>query len=108
MKLNIYEKRKVIKTYTEETYRIEWGVMCDVAEALNLDDMKDGSDGDLLRLGFDLLKRSTQRVNELMLDIFDGLTMEELRHAHADEVVRVLIDVARFTIANLVPDDEKN
>ena len=44
MKLNIYEKKKVVKTYTEETYRIEWGVMCDVAEALNLDDMKDGSD----------------------------------------------------------------
>lgn len=105
MKLNIYGKkdgrRAVIKTYTAETYGLLWGTCEDVLNALKVDHMETGSRQELGKMAFDFLIHSKDTVNELFLDIFDGITEEDLRGAQIDEMIDVLIEVARYTIGKI-------
>ena len=50
MKLNIYEKKQVIKTYEADAYDLMFGTLEDVADAVKLDDLKSGSDVELLKM----------------------------------------------------------
>jgi len=105
MKLSIYGKkdgkRAVIKTYTAETYSLLWGTCEDVLNALNIDHMETGSNREIIKMALDLLLHSKETVNELFLDIFEGLTAEELRNAQLDEMATVLVEVVRYTIGQI-------
>ena len=43
MKLNIYDKKRIVKTYEAETYDLMWGTLEDITEALKIDEMKSGN-----------------------------------------------------------------
>jgi len=101
MKLNIYNKKKVVKTYTAEAYDIEFGVLEDVVEAVNLDGIKTGSNAEITALAVGLVTKSTGTVKELMKDIFEGLTDEELRHVKIKEMGAVVVDLVRYTIKEI-------
>lgn len=102
MKLNIYNKKKVVKTYTAEAYDIEFRLIEDVTEAVNLDRLKTGSDAEIAALAFGFVMKSTETAKELMKDIFEGLTDEELRHATIIEMGAVVADLVRYTIKEIV------
>lgn len=109
MKLNIYNKKKVVKTYTAEAYDIEFGVLEDVVEAVNLDGLKTGSNAEITALAVGLVTKSTGTVKELMKDIFEGLTDEELRHVKIKEMGAVVVDLVRYTIKEIAKgSDSKN
>lgn len=111
MKLNVYEKKKVIKTYEADTYDLMFGTVEDVANALNLDEMKTGSDVEIIRMAMNLVLTSLGTVKDLMKDIFDGLTDEELRNVKVKEMAQVLVDVAKYTLELMdihIPKTEKN
>lgn len=109
MKLNIYENKKIVKTYTAETYDLMFGVVEDVAEAVNLDELKNGSDAEILKLIGGLVLRSMDTIKGLMFDIFEGLTDEEMKRTKVKEVAQVLLDVVKYTIVQLnLGTDSKN
>ena len=112
MKLNIYGKKDgrkaVIKTYTAETYELLWGTCEDVAKALDVDQMTTGSNEELIKMAVNLLIHSMDTVKWLFLDIFDGITEEELRHASVKEMAQVLVDVVRYTLMTLELHAPKN
>ena len=111
MKLNIYEKKEVIKTYETDTYDLMFGTVEDVANALKLDELKTGSDVEIIRMAMNLVMTSLGTVKDLMKDIFDGLTDEELRNTKVKEMAQVLVDVAKYTLELMdihVPKSEKN
>lgn len=105
MKLSIYGKkdgkRAVIKTYTAETYSLLWGTCEDVLNALNIDHMETGTRQELGKMAFDFILHSADMVNELFLDIFEGITEEDLRGAQIDEMIDVLVEVVRYTLAKI-------
>ena len=105
MKLNIYEKKQVIKTYEADAYDLMFGTLEDVANAVKLDDLKSGSDVELLKMIGNLVLNSMSTVKDLMKDIFEGITDEELKNVKVSEIAVVLLDVVKFTIAqlNLLP-----
>lgn len=105
MKLNIYEKKQVIKTYEADAYDLMFGTLEDVADAVKLDDLKSGSDVELLKMIGNLVLNSMSTVKDLMKDIFEGITDEELKNVKVSEIAVVLLDVVKFTIAqlNLLP-----
>ena len=74
MKLTIYENKKPVKVYTAETYDLMFGTVEDVAEAMNLDNLRTGSDVEIIGLAVDLIKRNMATVKDLLKDIFEGLT----------------------------------
>lgn len=101
MKLNIYEKKKIVKTYEAYSYDLMFGTVEDVAEAINLDALKTGSDSEILQMAGKLVLNSLDTVKELMMDIFDGLTEEELKKTKISEMAVVLVDVVKFTVKQL-------
>ena len=61
MKLTIYENKKPVKTYTAEAYDLMFGTVEDIADAMNLDNLKTGSDVEIISLAVDLIKRNFRR-----------------------------------------------
>lgn len=101
MKLNIYEKKQVVKTYEAETYDLMFGTIEDVADAVKLDELKSGSDVEIIKMIGNLVLNSMDTVKNLLKDIFDGITDEELKKTKVREIANVLLDVVKFTILQL-------
>lgn len=97
MKLNIYENKKIIKTYEAETYDLMYGTVTDIVQILDLDKLKNGKDEEILDLIIKLLMNGLDTVNKLLKDIFEGLTDEELKKTKLKEIAIVLMNVVMFT-----------
>lgn len=109
MKLNIYEKKKIVKTYEADSYNLPFGIVEDVADAIDIDSLETGSNVEIIKLAGNLVLRSRDTVKNLMKDIFEGLTDEELRNATIPEMAVVLVDIVKFTLAQLnIGIDSKN
>lgn len=108
MKLNVYEKKRIVKTYEAETYDLMFGTIEDVAEAVNLDSLKTGSDVELIKMVGNLVMQSMGTVKELLKDIFDGITDDELKKVKVTEIAAVLLDVLKYTITQLNVGSSKN
>lgn len=108
MILNIYEKKKIVKTYETDTYDLMFGVLEDVADAINLDDLKTGSNAEILKMAANTVIHSMDTVKNLLKDIFDGITDDELKNTKITEIAAVLVDVVTFTIQQLNLGNSKN
>ena len=101
MKLNIYNKKEVVKTYSVDAYELMFGTVEDVADAIKLDELETGSDVEIIKMVGNLVLTSMDTVKNLLKDIFDGLTDEELKNTRVSEIAVVLVDVVKFTINQL-------
>ena len=108
MKLNIYNKKQIVKTYSVDAYDLMFGTVEDVAEAIDLDSLKTGSDVEIITMAGKLVLGSMDTVKNLLKDIFEGLTDEELKHTKVSEIAVVLVDVVKFTITQLNLGNAKN
>lgn len=98
LKLNIYEKRKVIKTYTAETYDLMFGTVEDLLNVIDIDNIQAGDKTELIKAVAKVLAHSMDIVKPLLKDVFDGLTDEELRNTSIKEIVDVLSNIVTYSI----------
>lgn len=101
MKLNIYDRKEIVKTYEADTYDLMFGTLEDVANAMKLDDMKTGTTEEIMKMAVNLVTNSMDTVKDLLKDLFDGITDEEIRHTRISEIIQVFIDVVTYTIKAL-------
>ena len=101
LKLNIYEKRKVIKTYTTETYDIMFGTVEDLINVIDLDSFTKDDDDDFIKAIGKIIVNSMDIIKPLLKDIFEGLTDEELRKTKISEIVKNVIEIVKFSIAQM-------
>jgi len=101
MKLNIYDGKDIVKTYTAETYDLMFGVIEDVADAINLDSLKNGDDTEIIKMAGEMILGSIGTIRELLKDVFEGITDEELKHVKVSEIIIVMVDIVRFTLRQL-------
>lgn len=101
MQLNIYEKHKIVKTYTADSYDLMFGTVEDISDAVKLDEMKTGSDVEVLQAVIRLITTSKETVKDLLKDIFEGITDEELRNTKVKDQAQVLVEVVNYTFAQL-------
>lgn len=99
LKLNIYNKRQIVKTYTAETYDILFGTVEDLIDVLDLEGLKTGSDVELIQVATKLIISSKDDIiKPLLKDIFDGLTDDELKNTKVKELASVFITIVRYSI----------
>ncbi len=99
LKLNIYNKKEIVKTYTAETYDIMFGTVEDLIDVLDLENLKTGSDVELIQLATKLIVSSKDEIiKPLLKDIFDGLTDDELKNTKVKELASVFINIVRYSI----------
>lgn len=109
LKLNIYNKRQVEKTYTAETYDLMFGTVEDLVDIINLDKLQTGSDVEIIKLVGDVVVHGLDIIKPLLKDIFEGLTDDELKHTKVKEIATVLVDVVKFSIGEISKGaNEKN
>lgn len=108
IKLPIYEGSKIIKTYEAQTIDFSFGVVEDVLDALNFESMKTGSNTEIASM---VIKCSKQ-LKPFLMDIFDGLSAEEVRHTHIQDIIKVFKDLYRYATneisQSIIAGDEKN
>lgn len=98
MILNIYNKNTIIKTYEAENYDIKFGVVEDVIELFDMDELKKGDDIELIRLVGKTIPKSLGSIKNLMKDIFDGLTDEELRNVQIKEMAQIIVTIIKYAL----------
>lgn len=105
MKLNIYGKvdgkKAIVKTYEAETYDLMFGTVEDVADAVKLDELKTGTDVEIIKMVGNLVLHSMDTVKDLLKDVFEGITDEELKNTKIAEIAIVLVDIVKFTLIQL-------
>lgn len=101
MILNIYENKQVVKTYEADTYDLMFGTLEEVTAAVKLDEMKTGSNAEIIKMVGKFVSGSLGTVRGLVKDVFPGITDEELKKTKVSEVAAVLVDVVKYTLEQL-------
>lgn len=105
MKLNIYQGKNIVKTYETDSYDLTYGVIEDVIEVIDGKDLENKSD--LVNVAID----SFHLLRPLLKEVFDGLTDDELRTVKIRELIVVIVELIKASVANLkmiTGDDVKN
>ena len=101
MKLNIYDHKEVIKTYEANEYELMFGTVEDMIDAAKLDKIESGTDAEIVMAATNLVTTSMDTVKDLLKDVFDGLTDDEIRHTRVSEIVNVIVDVIKYAISQI-------
>ena len=101
LKLNIYEKRNIVKTYTAETYDLMFGTVEDLLNVIDVDNIKAEDKTELVKAIAKILAHSLDIVKPLLKDVFEGLTDDELRNTKLKEIVDVLATVITYSISQI-------
>lgn len=95
LKLNIYNGRKVEKTYTTDTYDLMYGIVEDILGVLDLEKMTDN-----LEVAKMVIKLMPQ-IKPFLKDVFEGLTDEELRRTKVKELITVFVNIVTYSITEI-------
>lgn len=101
MKLDIYDHKTVVKTYETDTYEIMFGTVEDLIDAARLDTIENGSDAEIVVAATNLVTTSMGTVKDLLKDIFDGLTDEEIKHTRVSDIVNVIVEVILYAVGQI-------
>lgn len=102
LKLNVYKNKQIEKTYITNDYEVMYGTVEDLLDLLDLEALMGTSDRDSMFAAVSrLLNGRRDVVNPLLMDIFEGLTEDELRNTRVREVVEVIIGLTGFSLDQL-------
>lgn len=109
LKINIYNKREIAKTYTNDTYDLMFGTVEDFMDLIKVDELKTGNDQEIVMLVGKALPKGMGTIKALLKDVFEGMTDEELKHTKVKEITRVLVNIIKSSITEIYKGiDEKN
>ncbi len=87
--LNIYDKRKVVKTYEVESYELMYGTVEDFISIIDFDKVDDKTE--LAKM----VVNGMGKLKPLLKDVFPDITDEELRNAKVSELVQCIVQIAQ-------------
>lgn len=101
MKLDIYDHKTVVKTYETDEYEVMFGTVEDLINAAKLDTIEKGSDAEIVVAATNLVTTSMGTVKDLLKDIFDGITDEEIKHTRVSDIVNVIVEVILYAVGQI-------
>lgn len=99
--LNIYEKKKIIKTYTAETYDLMFGTVEDFINVIDINNIDLENKESLIKMASKVVVSALDIIKPLLKDVFDGLTDAELRNTKISEIVEIIIQIIKFAIKEM-------
>lgn len=93
--LKIYDGKNVVKEYHAETIDLSFGVVEDIINALDLENMTDQK-----QLPTKIIK-TLKYLKPFLCDIFDGVTPDEIRNTHLQNIVDIFRDLYNFAMSEL-------
>ena len=96
--LNIYgrgeEKNTVVKKYTAEGYDLPLGVITDICDIVDADNMTDEKAIAIAAV------KGVRLISPVLKDVFTGVTDEELRNVKTKELITLFVQLAREAIGS--------
>lgn len=109
LKLNIYNKKNIEKTYITDTYDLMFGTVEDFMDLIDVDQIKTGTDTEIAMLVVKAIPKGMGTIKVLLKDVFDGLTDEELKNTKVRDISKVLIEIIKSSILEINKGvDQKN
>lgn len=102
LKLNIYNKKEIVKTYTQETYDLMFGTVEDLIDLIDLDNIDINDNASLIKVASKIVMGGLDIIKPLLKDIFEGLTDDELKMTKVSEIVNVIIEVVKFSTTEMM------
>lgn len=105
--LNVYKCGKVEKMYTAEDFVLTTGTcedILDLAEKTKLLEMIGKPDVDELALGMEgmrTLRQAFPKLKPMLMEVFEGLTEDEIKRTSIKEVGQVVVQIIKFTIGEI-------
>ena len=102
LKLNIYDGKRVEKTYVADEIDIMFGTVEDLLEVIDFDNLNDEKE---------VVKVVIKTLNNLkpfLKQIFDGLTDDEIKRTKVKELVPLFVDIVKYTMDELKSLMSKN
>lgn len=102
--LKIYDGKTVVKEYHAETLDLSFGVVEDVLDALDFENMNDQ------RQLAGMIVKAIKQLRPFIKDIFEGVTDDEIRHTHINNLVEIFKDLYKYAMTELgtAAGNEKN
>lgn len=104
LKLNIYEKNEVVKTYTAQSFRLSTGVVRNIIKFVDVDKfIKDGKIDEELAVieAFKIITKSFESFIQILMDIYPDLTEEECDKTDMMEVAQIIVKAVKEAFSNL-------
>ncbi|MCI8518667.1 MAG: hypothetical protein HFJ51_00590 [Clostridia bacterium] len=101
LKLNIYNKKEIKKTYINDTYDLMFGTVEDFLELVKIDEMKTGSDSEIIMLVGKAIPRGMNTIKSLLKEVFEGITDDELKNTKVKEIINILVDIVKSSIVEM-------
>lgn len=101
MKLNIYKKGEIVKTYEKEASDLLFGTVDDVSRALDIKQGDKITIDDLTPIVSEFIDSDIEKAKEIVKEIFEDMTDDELRHVKMTEFIGVIVEVLGFTFGVL-------
>ena len=104
--LKIYEGKTVAKEYKAQTIDFSFGVVEDVLDALDFENMKTGSNAEIAAM----VVKCSKQLKPFLMDIFEGVTADEIRNTRIQNLIEVFKGLYQFATAELTQaaGDAKN
>lgn len=112
IKLNIYKRDKIVKTYSTKSLYITTGTVEKIFKETDVDKLL-AENTTQEKVGREILKicvKGFPNFKDTILDIFEGMTEEEWGNTHIDEIARVIFLILQNALASLngINVNEKN
>lgn len=104
LKLPIYEGAQVVKTYTTDTINFSFGVVEDVLNALNFDDMKTGDNKELAIM----ILKCSKHLKPFLMDLFEGVTADEVRKTKIQDLIIIFKGLYEYATGEIMIASSKN
>ncbi len=106
LKLDTYKlengKEVIDKTFYSQDFSLKYGTVEDFVGIIDFEQIKTGSDAEIALLIWKAIANGTDIINSLLKKVFIGITDEDLRNANTASIVKVLVDLAQFTILEVM------
>lgn len=96
LKLKVNDSSGNAKTYTTDTIDCRFGIVEDILHVLDFDKIGDTKQFTMMVL------RSAGQLKPFLLDLFEGLTDEELRTAKMSNIVEIFKSIYKYAVDELV------
>lgn len=119
LKLNVYnDYDEIVKTYKKDSYLIKMGFLKKFIKTIDIEKLSktlsavNSFDNNiiLMKMGTSIVTESYEIIQDLMKQVFKGLTEEEYENVPVKDIAKVLIDLIKYTVETIsvLGVDEKN
>ena len=95
--LKIYKGKTVEKEYKAETIDFSFGIIEDVLDALDFENMKTGDKAELAGA----IVKASKQIKPFLRDIFDGVTDEEIRRTRVKNLIEIFSGLYQYATEEL-------